>query len=167
MENQHPGITREDSATHIEVNYANRFTMFENGAPKTVVQNKVLKTSKVVPKLGVMLVGLGGNNGSTFVAGLIANRKKLTWETRQGPQTANFFGSFTQSATTHAGFRQNEDNGQFEDVFLPIKELVPMVAPVDFDVSGWDISSLNLYESCKRSRVLEPTLIQQLKEDLE
>jgi hypothetical protein len=29
-----------------------------------------------VPKLGVMLVGFGGNNGSTFTAGLIANMKK-------------------------------------------------------------------------------------------
>ena len=28
-----------------------------------------------VPKLGVMLVGLGGNNGSTFTAGLIANKR--------------------------------------------------------------------------------------------
>jgi myo-inositol-1-phosphate synthase len=31
-----------------------------------------------------MLVGLGGNNGSTFVAGLIANKKKIEWETKMG-----------------------------------------------------------------------------------
>jgi myo-inositol-1-phosphate synthase len=29
-----------------------------------------------------MLVGLGGNNGSTLVAGILANKKKLEWETR-------------------------------------------------------------------------------------
>lgn len=37
-----------------------------------------------VPKLGLMLVGLGGNNGSTVAAGIIANRKKITWETKEG-----------------------------------------------------------------------------------
>jgi myo-inositol-1-phosphate synthase len=42
-----------------------------------------------------------------------------------------------------------------------------MVSPIDFDVCGWDISNLNLYESAKRAHVLEPTLIEQLKEDLE
>lgn len=42
-----------------------------------------------------------------------------------------------------------------------------MVNPVDFEISGWDISDLNLYESCKRAKVLEPTLLEQLKEDLE
>lgn len=42
-----------------------------------------------------------------------------------------------------------------------------MASPVDFDVSGWDISSANLYEATKRAHVLEPTLIEQLKGDLE
>jgi myo-inositol-1-phosphate synthase len=42
-----------------------------------------------------------------------------------------------------------------------------MVDPCEIEISGWDISRLNLYESCKRARVLEPTLIEQLREDLE
>jgi len=42
-----------------------------------------------------------------------------------------------------------------------------MASPVDFDVTGWDISNANLYESVKRAHVLEPTLIEQLKGDLE
>lgn len=42
-----------------------------------------------------MLVGLGGNNGSTFTAGVLANKKKLTWSTKQGESSANFYGSFT------------------------------------------------------------------------
>lgn len=41
-----------------------------------------------------------------------------------------------------------------------------MVNPVEFEISGWDISGLNLYEAAKRSHVLEPTLIEQLKEEL-
>ena len=42
-----------------------------------------------------------------------------------------------------------------------------MVNPIDFDICGWDISGLNLYEATKRSHVLEPTLIEQLKTELE
>lgn len=113
-----------------------------------------------------MLVGLGGNNGTTFVAGLLANKKRATWETKSGPQTANFYGSFTQSATCHVGYELTED-GKIRDVFQPIKNLLPMVDPCDIEVSGWDISKLNLYDACKRARVLEPTLLTELKEDLE
>lgn len=42
-----------------------------------------------------------------------------------------------------------------------------MVNPVDFEVSGWDISALDLYEATKRAHVLEPTLIDQLKSQLQ
>lgn len=70
-----------------------------------------ITTERRVPKLGVMLVGLGGNNGSTLVAGILANKHKLSWETKNGSMTANFFGSFTQSATTHVGFKHDERTG--------------------------------------------------------
>jgi len=42
-----------------------------------------------------------------------------------------------------------------------------MVNPVDFEISGWDINSADIYTACKRSHVLEPTLLNALKEDLE
>jgi myo-inositol-1-phosphate synthase len=53
-----------------------------------------------------------------------------------------------------------------EDVFLPIKDLLPMIDPCEIVISGWDISSSNLYDACKRAKVLEPDLLKQLKEDL-
>jgi len=37
--------------------------------------NYKIETESIVPKIGVMLVGLGGNNGSTFCAGILANKK--------------------------------------------------------------------------------------------
>ena len=58
-----------------------------------------------------MLVGLGGNNGSTLVAGILANKHKLSWETKNGVQHANLYGSFTQSATCHVGFKFDEQSG--------------------------------------------------------
>lgn len=42
------------------------------------------RTSRQVPRLGVMLVGWGGNNGSTLTAAVLANRLRLTWPTRMG-----------------------------------------------------------------------------------
>ena len=114
-----------------------------------------------------MLVGLGGNNGSTFVAGILANKKKLKWETKQGQMSANFYGSLTQSGTVHVGYKYDEKFNQMQDVFVPFNNLLPMVDPCEFIIDGWDISGLNLYESCRRAKVLEPDLINQLKEDLE
>ena len=164
-----PGIQREENDEKINVTYQNRFTLFDEAemCSRAVLQTKTISTEKTVPRLGVMLVGLGGNNGSTFTAGVLANRRQLTWNTKNGEQKANFYGSFTQSATTHCGFRFDEQTGQLQDVFKPIKELLPMANPIDFEISGWDISGLNLYEAAKRAHVLEPTLIEQLREDLE
>lgn len=127
----------------------------------------MIATQKRVPKLGLLLVGMGGNNGSTLVAGLLANKHKLSWETKTGIQHANFYGSFTQCATAHVGFQFNEETRQLQDVYKPITEILPMVDPCEFVVSGWDISKTNLYDACKRSKVLEPDLIRQLKTELQ
>lgn len=114
-----------------------------------------------------MFVGIGGNNGSTIVAGLLANKHKLSWESKNGVAHANFYGSFTQCATAHVGFKFDEKTGQLQDVYKPVKEILPMVDPCEFVVTGWDISKSNLYDACKRSRVLEPDLIKKLKPELE
>lgn len=58
------------------------------------------------------------------------------------------------------GFKYNENDGSLEDAFKPIKDLLPMVDPTEFEVGGWDISGLNLYEACRRAQVLEPDLIE-------
>lgn len=31
-----------------------------------------------------MLVGMGGNNGTTLIGGLLANKHKITWNTKKG-----------------------------------------------------------------------------------
>ena len=45
------------------------------------------------------MVGLGGNNGSTILGGILANKYKLSWNTKKGQQHANMLGSMTQSST--------------------------------------------------------------------
>lgn len=42
------------------------------------------RTERHVPRLGVMLVGWGGNNGTTVTAAVLANKLGLTWMTKTG-----------------------------------------------------------------------------------
>jgi myo-inositol-1-phosphate synthase len=115
------------------------------------------KTDTKVPKLGLMLVGWGGNNGSTVTAGIIANRMKMRWETKEGVRSADYVGSLTQASTVRLGL-----NDFGESVYIPFKNMLPMVEPNDIVLGGWDISSLNLAESMKRAQVLDVDLQKQL-----
>ncbi|KAK4191567.1 inositol-3-phosphate synthase [Podospora australis] len=107
-----------------------------------------------VPKLGMMLVGWGGNNGSTLTAGIIANRRGLVWETRKGEQAANYYGSVIMGSTVKLG----TDTKTGDDVNIPFHDILPMVHPNDLVIGGWDISKLDLAKSMDRAHVLEPTL---------
>lgn len=61
--------------------------------------NYSFQTSKVPGRVGLLMVGLGGNNGTTILGGIIANREKISWNTKKGIQTANMLGSMTQCST--------------------------------------------------------------------
>mmetsp|Transcript_37574 Transcript_37574/g.83676 ORF Transcript_37574/g.83676 Transcript_37574/m.83676 type:complete len:509 (-) Transcript_37574:733-2259(-) len=114
------------------------------------------KTDRRVPKLGVMLVGLGGNNGTTLMGGILANKHGITWMTKDGLKSANFYGSLTQASTVRIG------NYEGEEVHVPFKSLLPMVEPTDIVLGGWDISSLNMAEAMERAKVLDWSLQEQL-----
>lgn len=47
-------------------------------------QRLTFKTGCKVPRVGCMLIGWGGNNGSTVTASVLANKLKLTWRTKEG-----------------------------------------------------------------------------------
>ena len=49
--------------------------------------------------MGLLMVGFGGNNGSTILGGIIANREQLQWHTKKGVQRANMYGSMTQCSS--------------------------------------------------------------------
>ncbi|TMW48393.1 hypothetical protein DOY81_006522 [Sarcophaga bullata] len=123
--------------------------------------NLKIRTDRRVPRLGLMLVGWGGNNGSTLTAALEANRRQLEWRKRTGVQKANWFGSITQASTVLLG---SDEEGK--DVYVPMKDLVPMVNPDDILVDGWDISSLNIGDAMRRAQVLDVELQDQLYKDL-
>ncbi|XP_034189961.1 inositol-3-phosphate synthase isoform X1 [Osmia lignaria lignaria] len=123
----------------------------------TPVSTKLLiRTQLKVPKLGLMLVGWGGNNGTTITAALLANKLNLTWETKNGIQKANWYGSLVQASTVRLGKRNKED------VFVPMSWMLPMVNPDDIELDGWDISSMNLADAMQRAKVLDINLQKQL-----
>lgn len=149
----------------IEVDYEYQTSSVKRDGDKIQVKPETLslkiRTEKNVPKLGLMLVGWGGNNGSTLSAALEANRRQLQWRKKTGIQQANWYGSITQASTVYLG---NDENGK--DVYIPMKDLVPMVDPNDIVVDGWDISSLNIGESMRRAQVLDVELQDQLYKEL-
>lgn len=104
-----------------------------------------------------MLVGWGGNNGSTLTAALEANRQQMQWRRKEGMQRANWYGSITQASTVYIG---SDETGK--DVFLPMKELLPMVEPADIVLDGWDISGHHLGDAMRRAEVLDVALQDQL-----
>src|SRR6202012_370117 len=120
------------------------------------------KVERKVPKVGVMLVGWGGNNGSTVTAGILANRRGLTWETREGKREANYYGSLLMASTVKLGTDAKTGN----EINIPFHKLLPMAHPNDFVISGWDISSLNLSEAMDRACVLEPTLKDMVRKEM-
>jgi myo-inositol-1-phosphate synthase len=112
------------------------------------------KVDRKVPKVGVMLVGWGGNNGTTVTAGIIANKRGLVWETKQGERGANYYGSVIMSSTTKLGV----DSKSGKEIHIPFHDLLPMVHPNDLVVGGWDISGMNLSAAMDRAKVLSPSL---------
>lgn len=103
-----------------------------------------------------MLVGLGGNNGTTVTAGILANRHGMTWMTKDGLRKPNYYGSLTHAATCRVG------NYKGEEVHVPFSSLLPMVHPNDIVIGGWDISGMNMADAMERARVLDFELQKQL-----
>ncbi|KAH8671238.1 myo-inositol-phosphate synthase [Xylariales sp. PMI_506] len=120
------------------------------------------KVDRKVPKVGMMLVGWGGNNGTTVTAGIMANRRGLVWDTREGPRAANYYGSVIMGSTMKLG----TDAETMADVNIPFHDVLPMVHPNDLVIGGWDISKMNLSDAMDRAAVLEPTLKSLVKKEM-
>ncbi|KAK8586695.1 hypothetical protein V6N13_085720 [Hibiscus sabdariffa] len=162
-----PNVKYTDNEIQSVYNYETTELVHENRneiyqwvvSPKTVKYE--FKTDIHVPKLGVMLVGWGGNNGSTLTGGVIANRCGISWATKDSVQQANYFGSLTQASTIRVG----SYNG--EEIYAPFKSLVPMVNPEDIVFGGWDISDMNLADAMARAKVFDIDLQKQLRPYME
>jgi myo-inositol-1-phosphate synthase len=100
-------------------------------------------------KLGILLVGLGAVS-TTTIAGVIAIRKGL----------AKPIGSLTQMGTIRLGKRTEGRSPRISDV-VPLSKLDDVV------FGGWDIFDDDCYAAAKTAGVIEPSLLQQIREELE
>jgi myo-inositol-1-phosphate synthase len=95
---------------------------------------------------------------STCIAGALANKLGLSWETKQGTQKANYWGSVLLASTVPLG--QDVTTGQA--VYTPLHNMLPMIHPNTIVWGGWDINSMKLGDAMKRAQVLDVQLQQQL-----
>jgi myo-inositol-1-phosphate synthase len=160
-----PNVVYTDK--EIKTRYTYHTTSVSQGAngnyiakPKETVYD--FKIERQVGKVGMMLVGWGGNNGSTVTAGIIANRRGLVWQTRQGPQAANYYGSVVMGSTMKLGTEAKTG----KEINIPFHDVLPMVHPNDLVIGGWDISGMNLAKAMDRAGVLEPTLKDMVKKEM-
>ncbi|XP_053753944.1 inositol-3-phosphate synthase 1 isoform X2 [Panthera pardus] len=154
-----PDVVYGPDAIEAQYEYRTTCVSREGGVLKVYPTSTrfTFRTVRQVPRLGVMLVGWGGNNGSTLTAAVLANRLRLSWPTRTGRKEANYYGSLTQAGTVSLGL-----DAEGQEVFVPFSALLPMVAPDDLVFDGWDISSVNLAEAMRRAQVLDWGLQEQL-----
>jgi myo-inositol-1-phosphate synthase len=100
-------------------------------------------------KLGIMLVGLGAVS-TTFIAGVIAVRKGI----------AQPIGSLTQMGTVRLGKRT-------ESRTPLVKDFVPLASLDDIVFGGWDIFEDDCYDAALTAGVLEPSLLNQVRAEME
>jgi len=162
----HPVIHVESPNTRYEQDYIYADYLYgkshitlngDNVTINPVHYKYTFRTTRKVPKLGMMLVGLGGNNGTTVTGGILANKLHLNWETKEGHCEPNYYGSLTQCSTVRLG---TDPKGN--EVHVPFNSLLPMVNPNDIVISGWDINKADLGTALVRAKVLDYGLQQKL-----
>lgn len=125
---------------------------------KPTSQTYEFQTKRNVSKTGLMMIGLGGNNGSTLCATILANRHGITWHTKSGLQQPNYIGSVLRASTVRIGV----DPTTGHDVHIPVSDVLPMVHPDDLVLGGWDISGLPMDQAMRRAEVLDYDLQRQV-----
>ncbi|KAF7375004.1 Inos-1-P-synth domain-containing protein [Mycena sanguinolenta] len=114
------------SEDHITSKYVNRganvvvFNGQYNITP--TFQSYEFQTKRTVSKTGLMMIGMGGNNGSTLCATILANRHNIVWHTKEGVQQPNYIGSVLRASTVRIG----TDGTTGQDVHVPISDVLPM-----------------------------------------
>src|SRR5213075_1773403 len=114
-----------------------------------LVVQKGVKIEAPSGKLGVLIPGLGAVS-TTFIAGVEAIKKNI----------AKPIGSLTQLGTIRLGKRTQKR--------VPaIKDFVPLANLNDLVFGGWDIYDDNCYEGAMKAGVLEKSLLDQVRPEVE
>jgi myo-inositol-1-phosphate synthase len=100
-------------------------------------------------RLGVLLVGLGAVS-TTTIAGVLAIRNGF----------AKPIGSLTQMGTIRLGKRTEGRSPK-------ITEVVPLASPDDLVFGAWDIFTDDCYAAARTAGVIEPSLLEKVRPELE
>jgi myo-inositol-1-phosphate synthase len=114
-----------------------------------VATNDNVRIAPADGKLGVLIPGIGAVS-TTFMAGIEAVKRGLGLPV----------GSLTQLATVRLGKRTEGRSPM-------IKDFVPLAGIDDLVFGGWDIYEDNAYQAAAKAQVLEPTLLEKVREPLE
>jgi len=113
------------------------------------VVRKDVKIEEPAGKLGVLIPGLGAVS-TTFIAGVEAVKKNI----------AKPIGSLTQMGTIRLGKRT--------DKRVPaIKDFIPLANIQDLVFGGWDIYNDNCFQSASNAGVLEKSLLESVRPEIE
>jgi myo-inositol-1-phosphate synthase len=107
------------------------------------------KIAEPAGKLGVLLVGMGAVS-TTTIAGVLAVRRGL----------AKPIGSLTQMGAIRLG-KRTEGRSPL------IKDFVPLASLDDIVFGGWDIFEEDSYEAAKTAGVLDATLLEPIKSEMQ
>ena len=110
---------------------------------------KGVKIEAPTGKLGVLIPGMGAVS-TTFMAGVEAVKKGIAKPT----------GSLTQLGTIRLGKRTEKRTPL-------IKDFIPLAGIEDLVFGGWDIYNDNCYESAVKAGVLEKTLLDAVRPEIE
>ena len=100
-------------------------------------------------KLGVLIPGIGAVS-TTFIAGVEAVKRGI----------AQPVGSLTQMATVRLGKRTDGRSPY-------IRDFVPLAGLNDLVFGGWDIYEDSAYDAAINAKVLEPSLLEQVREPMQ
>lgn len=100
-------------------------------------------------KLGVLIPGIGAVT-TTFIAGVEAIKRQISLP----------IGSLTQMATIRLGKRTDNRSPM-------IKDFVPLAGLGDLVIGGWDIFEDNAFQAAANAKVLEPALLEKVRQPLE
>lgn len=100
-------------------------------------------------KIAILTPGMGAVT-STLIAGVLATRKGM----------AKPIGSLTQMGKIRLG-KRSENRSAY------IRELVPLATLDDIVFGGWDIFHDNAYEAAVKAKVVDRSLLEELKSEME
>lgn len=128
---------------------------------RPATEEYTFRTEKRVARVGLLMVGWAGNNGSTVTAGIIANRQRIEWRTKEGTHSPDYYGSLMMASTTRVGATETA-----ESVYAPLRSLLPTLHPNDLVLGGWDICGGDLAHAMRRAQVLDLDLQSRLEQHM-